>query len=202
MAESTTAQKETEATPVVQMKNLMTLGEQEKIALREILEATRGIAQLWVHTHTDPQFDRFKLLEEYQKGIGHVITDSSPRMPVIALIEAFPSTDPNDIELDYYTRRYAGTKSPIYYVRTYPTDATPALDADPQSPEKEKENWDTFTQRLKEIGVKSVVVSGRNFWNKEDPDERGCVGFATHELKKRGIASFQSKITFPEQKKF
>lgn len=179
--------KEAGVSQIYKMKNLIELSGQEKDEIKDLLKKSHGTAQLWVH----PPF-------EYE--MDSLVRNSSENIPVIALIDSPRTSDPQGKKIEEYEKKCEGTKSRVYYVRTYSFDPTPCLDNGPKTPEKKKINWDKLAVLLKELGVRKVIVSGKNFFDEPIPNNRGCVGVAIHQLKERGIIPFQSIVTFPEVK--
>lgn len=162
----------------IKMINLLNLNDQEKKELKANILASRGAIQIWVHSHdNEGQKGSDKdaaNLSQYLSKRDKMITQSlKSKLPILALIGSmYKNEDTKGETLARYTSFYnkhveKGEKPTIYFLETLTDRSTPLIVrseelAPDYNSKYDEENWDRFYEMLKELGVNTVIVRGRN----------------------------------------
>lgn len=164
------AERETEANKGLKLLLLTELSKEEKDSLRARIEKFRGTVHVWIHSHYLEPF-RFRTSQDrsfirYESGRAKCISNAAKGLPVIAFIETEYGT--NDFSLNYlkYQDLYRdlATGGTIYCVPTYPLDPTPyGLVKSNGEDSPNKKNWKELTKIFKSLGIKNIILHGRNY---------------------------------------
>ena len=220
---------------------LFNIDSKHKEKLNEAITATNGTIEIWVHTHYVGDFDPITQEEigkfnAYQDKRERFIQQAHEgRMPVIAMIDSNPQIDTDNEIIEDYKNFYGdlNTKdkeSSIFFVRTFDGHSVPCLknqqDYAVLQEDTRIENWNALGQTLADLGVKNVIIRGRNFAMEErdvnkldtaysiykekyaiDIEQNDssnvlmpsrCVGDAMVNLDVRGFKILKSQLTYPE----
>jgi len=207
---------------------LSEMAEREKEEFRQKVERSQGTIQVWIHTHYSEDFgpeSPNENLRNYKYLRNKAISSSTGEMPIVTFIETPPGFED---EIEKYRLVYSKlTNGLIYIVPTFQGTSVPCiLDRDDiavRNHKTEVENWDIVGGILAKLGVKKIIIRGRNLdfseikpedftlaqdiYSKiEDldtskpvriPDQ--CLGNAIIQLKARGFEILPSRVTFPKK---
>ena len=200
--------------------------EKEEV-FRELVKKSEGTVQIWIHTHYDENTDNSPEALKYKELRDKAIAASnSDAMPIISFIET-----PMGYEdyIDAYGNAYSKLmKGTVFVVPTFQDTSVPYIlnkeDVFVSKHETEVLNWDLLGSKLVDLGVKKVIIRGRNFeYSQVDPEtmtlaqdiytEKNqlsgakpsipdkCAGDAVVQLDARGLTVLKTKVTYPEQLK-
>lgn len=203
----------------------------EKDEFRQKVERSNGTIQVWIHTHFaeggELDFEYEGALREYKQLRDSAISSSAEIMPIVTFIEAPPGLED---EVEKYRLLYSKlTSGLIYVVPTFQGTSVPCLvDIDDiwvRYHKTEVENWDIVGGIFAELGVKKIIIRGRNLDFREVKPENFtlaqdiysqslgldtsmeavlpdlCLGNAIVQLKARGFDILPSRVTFPKRVK-
>lgn len=187
----------TELKSSLRMINLLQMSPDERAKLVDNIASCGHALQIWVHTHDDEgkqgwnedAADLARYLRVREKMIE---TSYRSKLPILALIGS-RSREENEsgktlanYERYYHSYNRNGSNPTIYYLSTLRDRSTPSI----ITPEPEKEysdefeqrqsdeytqfenrNWGSFYTMLKEFGVNTVIIRGRNLELKTVPTQ-------------------------------
>lgn len=207
---------------------------EEKLA--SAVKQSGDTIQLWIHTHygenPEPAKSGHEDLSRYKSDRDKMISQSlGGKIPVIAFIGMDIERPDPDKALREYQKYYNSLNqsdlSPeVYYALTFQDSPTPfLLESLPNkySLDIEKQCWDKFDALLKKLGVRKVILRGRNLWSISpdlgilDDAQReyaarnnlitgegvhqygrnlpgGCVGYSIIQLENRGYQVMKSRV--------
>lgn len=195
-----------------------------------------------MHTHYDEELERNssdELLKKYKRERNRFVGQSlKGNIPIITLIKANPMVPGADEAISqhaaYYTQSVDNPNSlstKIFFVRTFQDHSTPCLtnqeDFTVTNEDTELDNWNLFGNFLATLGVKQIIIRGRNFeyeekqiglldtaeslFQRKFPNETAvigpslvklpakCLGSAVLNLSVRGFKILRSRLTYPKQ---
>lgn len=156
------------------MTNLFKMDEKEQEKLKEQINTSHGVVQVWVHTHYKDKHLNHEEGEDcarngYFKELEKLIKNSSnSSVPVIAFIESDIDADSNEDDIRKYGQLYreyhSKNNTPIYYVRTFPNDSAPNISSGENfDADTKRQNFDRLANLMKSVGIKTAIVSGMMF---------------------------------------
>ncbi|OGC56990.1 hypothetical protein A3H26_04075 [candidate division WWE3 bacterium RIFCSPLOWO2_12_FULL_36_10] len=208
---------------------LSEMGEKEKEEFRQKVERSKGTIQVWIHIHymehTEINDPNKESLLEYRYLRDRVISSSTEAMPIVSFIETPPGFE-DEVEQNrlVYSKLTQGL---IYVVPTFQGTSVPCIvdrdDTWAKYHKTEVDNWDVVGGIFAELGVKKIIIRGRNLDFREVESENftlaqdiysqierldttsaisipdQCLGNAIVQLKARGFEILPSRVTFPKR---
>jgi hypothetical protein len=172
-------------------------------AFRQRVSSNGGLVYLFVHP-LDGIFnaeemhrsavERFRIkdpeIAEVMKGLREILADETGTTPICIIMESAENLDDTATRL---TRSIRHPDNFFYVVPTGDSDPVPRLGSD-----SDNVNWDKFADKLRELGVRKIVLGGKYFCaTKGNPE--GCVTATRRELSQRGLEVQVSKLTHPDR---
>lgn len=187
----------TEIKSSLRMINLLQISPDERVKLTANISSCGHALQIWVHTHDDEGKQGWKEdaadLARYLRVREKMIeTSYRNKLPILALIGS-RSREENEsgetlanYERYYHSYNRNGSNPTIYYLSTLRDRSTPwIITPEPENEysdefeqrqsdeytQFENKNWDLFYEKLTELGVKTVIIRGRNLELKTVPTQ-------------------------------
>ena len=182
------------------IKGLFELSQSELIILKKDIEYCSGIIRVFIHPYYRKNNEVLQIDEKqkqrYEKGLKLMFESISMEKPPVFIMEekiAVPNFISEVIKI---------LKDKVYLIKTHEDTAEPDIIEQSGDYENDvKKNWTELIEKLKSLGVKKIIIGGREFIVDSFDNKKvtACVGNAINNLSKDFEIEI-SNLVLPDEK--
>lgn len=186
---------EKEANPEVRYFDIFQLSEEQKAELADKIKGDNGLVRMFVHPYYEVEDGPDKSQNRVDQVLSAVLENKSA--PATIIME-----DYEQIERLYELIK-AKAQDDVYIAPSFQSRGEPYPTDESKLDILSDDNWQIFTQLLKELGVESVFLGGMyvlpNNVASKRPDYSGCMGSAFNHLSEYFKVTISNGSNFTRQ---